>query len=91
MKYLQTQQIAHITIYQHRPVNFAVPVELATLVFWFLACQPARLIALSTWLVARDACLYVSGWLSDLELIWRAVCDWQGWRITLGELVYVGT
>ena len=91
MRCLQTQQIATITIHQRRPVNFAVPIELAALVFWFLACQPARLIALSVWLAARDAWLYSSGWLADLRLIWYAICDLNSWQGLISEVFYVAT
>lgn len=48
MRYLSTAKIAAVTINTGaaQPVRFIVPVELAVIVFWFLASRSARLAGL---------------------------------------------
>jgi hypothetical protein len=73
MNYLSTQHFSTIIIQDRAAIRFVVPVELAVIVFWFLASRPARLTALMAWSVCRG----LIGWV-------RAICDLDGWRADLG-------
>jgi hypothetical protein len=75
VKYLSVQRLSTITIQDRATFSFVVPVELAVIVFWFLASRPARLIAVLAWSVCQSA----AGW-------WLAVTDLKGWRADL-ELI----
>lgn len=68
-RYLSTQHFSTIIIQDRAAIRFVVPVELAVMIFWFLANRPARLTALMTW----AACRGLIGWC-------RAICDLDGWK-----------
>lgn len=76
MKYLTEVRLARVTIQERQAVSFAVPVELAIMIFWFLANRQARFLALMTWWLVEAAvkqyhilCDYLAGWQEDIALI----------------------
>jgi hypothetical protein len=80
MKYLTEVRLATITIEDRQAIRFTVPVELAIMIFWFLASRQARLLALITWWLTGAAirqyhgfCSYLTGWQADLSLIRLAI------------------
>lgn len=84
------QPLAQIIIMSARGsqgVRFVAPVELATLIIWFLVSPAARLAALMVFDLARivyqyyrAGCAYLSDWLADLELIGLALVDLESWQ-----------
>lgn len=85
MKYLSESRLSRITIQDREAVDFFVPVELAALVFLFLASKAARLVALVAWAVVRDLvtqyqrfCDYLAGWRNDLIIMKLALLDLFG-------------
>jgi hypothetical protein len=57
-------------------IRFTVPVELAIMIFWFLASRQARLLALMGWWIARRVVReyyrlydYLAGWKKDISLV----------------------
>lgn len=88
MRYLNSAKLATVTIQNRQAVCFAVPVDLAMLLFWFLASPVARLVALVVWCVVRGLvrryhrfCDYLAGWRRDLNLMWSAFLDLFGVQI----------
>jgi hypothetical protein len=80
VRYLSTQRLSTIIIQDRAAIRFVVPVELAVMIFWFLANRPARLTALVAWAICRGLmgqyrafCDYLRGWREDLGLIWLAL------------------
>lgn len=65
MKFLNTTpRFAVVTIESRQAVDFVVPVEIAALVFWFLASRSARLVALVACCLVRD-----------LVNLYHSICD----------------
>lgn len=76
MKYLSATHFAQVTIRDRQAIRFTVPVELAIMIFWFLASRQARLLALVTWHIIgalvkqyHHLCAYLAGWCQDMVLI----------------------
>jgi hypothetical protein len=87
MKYLSTQQFSTVIIQDRAAIRFVVPVELAVMIFWFLANRPARLTALMAWAICQEVTSWYSlifdlaGWRRDLVVIRLAVLDLLGYRV----------